>query len=77
MLRTSFGLGVPDPWPVLLPVKHESAGVSAGDVVDVIEGMGDGSFKRAVIHGGALARERQRRRLLVFRPISDDATYQE
>jgi hypothetical protein len=33
----------------LLPAKHESAGVSAGHGMDVIEAMRDGSFKRPVI----------------------------
>ena len=32
---------------VLLPAKHDSEGVSVGHGVDVIEGMGDGSFKKA------------------------------
>src|SRR5471030_121929 len=34
---------------VLLPVKHEGAGVSAGQGVDVIDAMRDESFKRSVI----------------------------
>jgi hypothetical protein len=41
-------------WPVLLTAKHESVRVAAGWGVDVVEGMRDGSFKRAVtgVDGG-------------------------
>jgi uncharacterized protein (DUF433 family) len=39
---------------VLLPVKHASAGVSAGQGVDAIDGMRNGSFERPVIQVHAL-----------------------
>src|SRR5471030_571775 len=35
--------------PVLLSAKHEGAGIPAGHGADVIDGMGDGNFERAVI----------------------------
>ena len=53
MVGTSRGAGLPGEYtqrgPVLLPAKHKGVGVSAGHEGYVIEGMRDGSFKRAVI----------------------------